>query len=183
MNKDEFNSLEVMDQVEYINNLLENKKTLTSISKDLNIGRSTISDRFKKIGYRYNKQLNQYLKFESNTDVIQSNSKGLKSINIDNLSMYNDSNTDVNKRMINIINEYETLMQIIELYKSNSSVLQNKIIIDLPEADSELTSFRVNKEILKQFNEFVKKQKEFRKIDLVSMALKEYMENHSNKMI
>ena len=125
MNKDEFNSLEVMDQVEYINNLLENKKTLTSISKDLNIGRSTISDRFKKIGYRYNKQLNQYLKFESNTDVIQSN-----------------------------------------------------IIIDLPEADSELTSFRVNKEILKQFNEFVKKQKEFRKIDLVSMALKEYIENY-----
>ena len=30
----------------------------------------------------------------------------------------------------------------------------------------------------KVFNEFVKDRKEFRKIDLVSMALKEYMETH-----
>lgn len=155
MNRDEFNNLSAIDQVEYINNLLENKKTLTNIAKDLKIGRSTISDRFKKLGYRYNKQLNKYI--ESN-DI--------------------KSNTDVNSRMINIINEYETLMQMIELYKSNSNVLQSQIIIDLPEANSELTSFRVNKEILKQFNEFVKEQKEFRKIDLVSMALKEYIENH-----
>ncbi|RDY22392.1 DUF4250 domain-containing protein, partial [Romboutsia maritimum] len=62
MNKDKFNNLDVMEQVEYINSLLENKRSLTSISKDLSIGRSTISERFKKIGYKYNKQLNQYIK-------------------------------------------------------------------------------------------------------------------------
>ncbi|RDY22408.1 hypothetical protein CHF27_013615, partial [Romboutsia maritimum] len=134
--------------------------------------------RFKKIGYKYNKQLNQYIKHINNTDVVQSNTKSLKSINNNDLEMYNNSNTDVNNKIINITNEYETLMQMIELYKSNSNILQSKIIIDLPKAESELTSFRVNKEILKQFNEFTKEQKEFKKIDLVSMALKEYIENH-----
>lgn len=182
MVKEKFNDLDILEQLKYINNLLENKSTLTTIAKDLNVGRSTISDRFKKIGYRYNKQLNQYIKHDNsnnNTDVVHSNTKSLKSLNNNDLKMYNDSNTDVNNKIINITNEYETLMQMIELYKCNSNVLQNKIIINLPQAESELTSFRVNKEIIKQFNEFTKKQKEFRKIDLVSMALKEYIENHS----
>lgn len=181
MNKDKFNNLDIMEQVGYINNLLENKRSLTSISNDLHIGRSTIRDRFKKINYVYDKQLNQYIELKDNiknTDVKQCNTKSLKSISNDNLKMYNVSNTDVNAKILNITNEYEILMEMIQLYKSNSNVLQNKIIIDLPEAESELTSFRVNKEILKQFNDFTKEQKEFKKIDLVSMALKEYMENH-----
>lgn len=182
MDKNSFNNLELIDQLKYVNRLLQKSESLTSISKNLSIGRSTISERFKKLGYRYSKEFNQYIKHdngESNTKVIHSNIKSLKSIKYNDLEMYNNCNTDVNNKIINITNEYETLMQMIELYKSNSNVLQNKIIIDLPEAGSDLTSFRVNKEILKQFNEFVKEQKEFRKIDLVSMALKEYMENHS----
>lgn len=183
MIKEEFNNLDIMDQVEYINKMLNEKRSLTNIASDLSIGRSTIRDRFKKVNYIYDKKLNQYIKCEKlvcDTEVIQSNTNVLESINREELKKYNVSNTDVNKKILNITNEYEILMEMIELYKCNSNVLQNKIIIDLPEADSELTSFRINKEILKQFNDFVKKQKEFRKIDLVSMALKEYMENHNS---
>lgn len=183
MIKEEFNNLDIMDQVEYINKMLNEKRSLTNIASNLSIGRSTIRDRFKKVNYIYDKKLNQYIKCEKlvcDTEVIQSNTNVLESINREELKKYNVSNTDVNKKILNITNEYEILMEMIELYKCNSNVLQNKIIIDLPEADSELTSFRINKEILKQFNDFVKKQKEFRKIDLVSMALKEYMENHNS---
>lgn len=189
MNKDEFNSLEILEQIEYVNKLLKNNMTLTSISKTLGVGRSTIRDRFKKLNYTYNKNLNEYIlskELDCNTDVIQKNKKVLKSINSNDLNKYNDSNTDVKtldkamkSKLINVMGEYEVLMEMIELYKSNSNVLQTNIIIDLPSAESELTSFRVNKEILKQFNDFVKDQSEFRKIDLVSMALKEYMDNYS----
>lgn len=191
MNKDEFNSLEVIEQIEYVNKLLKDNMTLTSISKDLGIGRSTIRDRFKKLKYTYSKDLNEYILNENiycNTDVIQENKKVLKSINTKDLKKYDDSNTDVKtldeamkSKLVNVMGEYDVLMEMIELYKCNSNILQNKITIDLPNVESELTSFRVNKEILKDFNEFVKEQKEFRKIDLVSMALKEYMENHRNK--
>ena len=183
MIKEEFNNLDIMDQVKYINKMLNEKRSLTNIASDLSIGRSTIRDRFKKVNYIYDKKLNQYIQCEKvvcDTEVIQSNTNTLESINREELKKYNVSNTDVNKKILNITNEYEILMEMIELYKCNSNVLQNKIIIDLPDADSELTSFRINKEILKQFNDFVKNQKEFRKIDLVSMALKEYMENHNS---
>lgn len=183
MDKDNFNNLDVMDQVQYINTLLENKRSLTQISKDLGIGRSTISGRFKKHGYIFNKQLIKYIEYEgieSYTNVPLCNTKALRSLNNNDLIKYNNCNTDVNNKILNITNEYETLMQIIELYKYNSNILQNKIIIDLPKSESELTSFRVNKEILEQFNEFTKEHTEFKKIDLVSMALKEYIDNHKS---
>lgn len=189
MNKEEFNSLEVMEQIKYINKSLKDNTTLTSISKDLGIGRSTIRDRFKKLNYTYSKDLNEYVLNGNNnchTDVIQENKKVLKSINANDLKKYDDGNTDVKSldkamksKLINVMGEYDVLMEMIELYKSNSNVLQSNISIDLPNVASELTSFRVNKEILKQFKEFLKEQREYRNIDLVSMALKEYMENHS----
>lgn len=191
MNKDEFNRLEVTEQIEYVNKLLKDNMTLTSISKDLNIGRSTIRDRFKKVDYTYSKDLNEYIlnkDISCNTDVIQDNNKVLNNVNAKDLKKYDDSNTDVKSldeamksKLVNVMGEYDVLMEMIQLYKSNSNILQNKIIIDLPNVESELTSFRVNKEILKDFNDFVKEKNEFRKIDLVSMALKEYMENHRNK--
>ena len=62
MEKDKFNNLSLIEQVEYINSLLEGNKTLTNIAKDIGIGRSTIRDRFKKINYRYSKDLNKYIK-------------------------------------------------------------------------------------------------------------------------
>ena len=194
MEKDKFNNLSLIEQVEYINSLLEENKTLTNIAKDIGIGRSTIRDRFKKINYRYSKDLNKYIKdinvsntgvIRGSADVMKNRQKELNTIDRADLKKYNVSNTSIDNfnsnikdKLVNITNEYEVLMEMIELYKSNTNVLQSQICIDLPICDSELTSFRVNKKVLNDFNEFVKHNKEFRKIDLVSMALKEYMENH-----
>ena len=83
MIKEEFNNLDIMNQVEYINKMLNEKKSLTNIASDLNIGRSTIRDRFKKVNYIYDKKLNQYIQCEKvvcDTKVIQSNTNVLESI-------------------------------------------------------------------------------------------------------
>lgn len=194
MEKDKFNNLSLIEQVECINSLLEENKTLTNIAKDIGIGRSTIRDRFKKINYRYSKDLNKYIKdinvsntgvIQGSADVMKNRQKELNTIDRSDLKKYNVSNTSIDNfnsnikdKLVNITNEYEVLMEMIKLYKSNTNVLQSQICIDLPICDSELTSFRVNKKVLNDFNEFVKHNREFRKIDLVSMALKEYMENH-----
>ena len=42
MNREEFDKLELLYQVEYINNQLENNNSVTSVCKQLKIGRSTI---------------------------------------------------------------------------------------------------------------------------------------------
>lgn len=47
MGKDDFNKLNLKDQVEFINKNL-GSKTLTEISKEIKISRSTIRERFLK---------------------------------------------------------------------------------------------------------------------------------------
>lgn len=189
MTKDELKQLDIMDQVEYINLQLGNGGTLTSICKEIGIGRSTLTDRFKKINYAYSKSNNRYEYNDSNTDVNEVKKAKIQKCNVSVegiKTLVNDSNTDVRlindkgiqTNLINIAKEYSTLVEMIELYKKNSNILSNQIVIDLDTTDNTLTTVRVNTEVLRQFNEFVEDHKEYKKMDLVSMALKEYILNH-----
>ena len=66
MNKEEFNKLEVMDQIEYINQKLK-ETSLTKICDEVGIARSTIRGRFKKLGYELVD--NQYINNSNITDI------------------------------------------------------------------------------------------------------------------
>lgn len=190
MIKEQFNQLEKLEQVQYINDKLKDGYSLTKISKELGVGRSTITDRFKKINYTYSKENNEYIYNDSVTDVetIVRNIKTKEDITINEIDkkLNNDSNTDVTlmndkvvqSNLINLSNEYQTLIEMIELYKKNSNILSTQIVIDLETTDNTLTTLRVNTDVLRQFNQFVEENKQYKKVDLVSMALKEYMENH-----
>lgn len=190
MTKDQFNKLEKLEQVQYINDKLKEGYSLTKISKELGIGRSTITDRFKKINYFYSKDSNKYIYNDSVTDVerVVRSVKTKEDITINEIEdkFNNDSVTDVTlindkvvqSNLINLSNEYQTLIEMIQLYKKNSNILSTQIVIDLETTDNTLTTFRVNTDVLRQFNQFVEENKQYKKVDLVSMALKEYMENH-----
>lgn len=183
MNKDDFNKLDTLNQIEYINVQLENNNSITSVCKTIGIGRSTISDRFKKAGYTYSKQFKRYIYNDCSTDV---NVK-----KIDELTQTTDSNTDgsniidvlepaqIQENILNIAKEYDTLIEMLEMYKKNKKVLNNNIVIDLDNAETTLTTIRVNSDVLKMFNNFCIQHKEFKKVDLISMALKEYILNHN----
>ncbi len=60
MVKEEFNKLNVKEQIEYINKKLENK-TLTNLCEEIKISRSTIRERFLKRGYIFDKSKNKYI--------------------------------------------------------------------------------------------------------------------------
>ena len=60
MTKEEFNKLEVLDQLEYINNSLVEGKSLRIISSRLGMSKTTFRDRFTKIGYIYDANTSQY---------------------------------------------------------------------------------------------------------------------------
>lgn len=190
MTKDELKQLDIMDQIEYINLQLTKGGTLTSICKEIGIGRSTLTDRFRKINYFFSKSNNRYEYNDSNTNVKKVEKANTQKCNIsveEIKTLTNGSNTDVGlindkgiqSNLINIAKEYNTLIEIVELYKKNSNILSNQIVIDLDTTDNTLTTVRVNTEVLRQFNEFLEKHKEYKKMDLISMALKEYILNYS----
>lgn len=200
MNKEEFNKLGVLEQVQHINNELKNNKSITSVCKELGIGRSTIRDRFKKVNYSYYKDLNKYIHNNDVTDVLQNPTELLKCNNRCNTSDINKENnksiTDVLQRdtvtdiinksdeeiknnLLDLVNNYDVLKDIIELHRRNTSVIKQQIVIDIEESDSKLATLRVNSKVLEQFNNFCKDNKQYKKVDLLSQAMKEFIEKYN----
>lgn len=197
MTKEQFNSLEVLDQIEYINNQLENNSTLTLVCKELGVGRSTIRDRFKKLSYSYSKDLNRYIYNDSVTDVVHKvgvkNNKSISDVkhkgnNVNNkgvvrvdkvTDIINKSDVEVKETIIDIVNNYDVLKEIIELHRRNTSVIKQQIVIDIEDAESKLTTLRINSKELELFNDFCDNNKQYRKIDLISQALKEFRKKYS----
>ena len=185
MKKEQFNKLDIDNQIEYFNNKLYQGESLTSICKSIGIGRSTISDRFKKYNYKYNKSSNQYELLENNinnTDVITTNNgsyttvEKIENANNDNvLDIVNLDNEDIKNNLLSLASEYEILQKIIDDYRRNSSVIKKQIVIDIPDADSKITTLRINKTVLDMFNEFAEDNKQYKKVDLLSQALLDFL--------
>ena len=67
MNKEEFKKLDILEQIEIVNKVLKEGKTLTSFSEEVEISRKTISKNFSKLGYKFSQSKKQYI--IENTDV------------------------------------------------------------------------------------------------------------------
>lgn len=191
MNREEFDKLELLEQIEYINKQLENNNSITSVCKNLKIGRSTIRDRFKKINYKYSKDLNRY-KMEIKQDctginnecitpvITKDNNSDTDVIQVDTVTdVINKSDEEIRNNLLDLVNNYDELKEIIELHRRNTSVIKQQIVIDLEEAESKLTTLRVNSKELELFNNFCEEYKQYKKIDLISQALKEFRIKHS----
>lgn len=193
MNKEELNNLSVTEQIHYINNELKNNKSITSVCKDLGIGRSTIRDRFKKANYIYSKDLNKYIDNEGIIGGINVDngciSSDINKENNDNITdvlqkdtvteIINKSDEEIKNNLLDLVSNYDVLKDIIELHRRNTSVIKQQIVIDIEESESKLTTLRVNSKVLEQFNEFCKDNKQYKKVDLLSQAMKEFIEKYN----
>lgn len=195
MNKTEFNSLEVMEQIEYINKSLLEGNTLTNICKSIGIGRSTIRDRFKKVSYEYNKSINQY---ESIVEIIEAETiapaGANKPIKEDIKPFVQESSNLVvgtelyknNEILINMINNYDdNLSKLNELYdwyklqSSNKVVQTEKFKVDDFEGDIVVRSYKLYEPIQREFLEFCKKNNKYKVQDILSQALKEFLDKYN----
>lgn len=197
MTKEQFNQLDVLEQIKYINNQLENNSTLTLVCKELNVGRSTIRDRFKKLSYSYSKELNRYVYNDSVTGIVKNvimennnrvtdvthegnNANNTNVSQVDKVTdIINKSDVEIKETLLDIVNNYDTIKEIIELHRRNTSVIKQQIVIDVEDAESKLTTLRVNSKELELFNVFCEDNKQYKKIDLISQALKEFRERYS----
>ncbi|MBZ9626326.1 hypothetical protein G9F71_026330 [Clostridium sp. FP2] len=206
MTKVEFNKLEILMQLKYINSLLEKGKSLRSISSDLNMSKTTFRDRFVKIGYVYNLDTRQYYKDNNiaiqphdnikkvpqisvNRDVV-----GIKEvIQIDNKSISKQENL-----MMQEFTELKTTLsevtELLEMKDQLKEVIQyynkSKNIIDVPvppELNIEKGKFegelkgrliKVYDNVNKSWLDFCKNNNQFKMQDLYSLALLEFIEKY-----
>jgi len=191
MNKDEFNNLEAIEQIQYINKKLIEGNTVTKVCQSIGIGRSTIRDRFKKIGYEYNKTVNQY---ESIIEIVEAIEPALpagvnepvnKAIEP---TLQQSSNKVVeadNGILTSLINNYDDmnnkLNEIYSWYKlqsSNKVVEAEKFKVDDFEGEIVVRSYKLYEPIQKEFLEFCKSHNKYKVQDILCQFIKEGLEKY-----
>lgn len=177
MIKEEFKKLNTIDKINYINSKLEKGQTVIRIREDLGIGEKALQKIIKEAGYVYNQKSKRYITTTQSTtkplevSVVETNTNALLTTEKANTLDYLSNNINI-------------LMDMIEKYKastkSTTQTTTNYITIDLVD-DKHLKpkpkSIRINEFIYQEWQEFCDKQ-HYSKMDLISMALKEYMEKY-----
>ena len=106
-----------------------------------------------------------------NTDVVQCNTDTVNEV-------ITITDIEIKNNILELANNYTDILNMLEDYRRRTSVIKQQIILDIEEAESKLTTLRVNSKVLNDFNKFCDDNKQYRKIDLISQALKNFMEQH-----
>ncbi|MBU5337489.1 hypothetical protein [Intestinibacter bartlettii] len=171
--------------IDEINKMLEEGKSVKEIREKLGIGEKAYQKQIKELGYRYLQKTKKYVKappkrkdYSNNTEVINKNE--IKDLNI-------VSDIDI-KKAADLINNYDNIKELLKWFKNRENreydnniievIKDNRIEIDIDTDETKRTTILVNKKIYDDFNKFCQKHKEYDKKDLLSMALKEYMQKY-----
>ena len=121
MNKEQFKNLDILAQIEYVNNILKEGKTLTAFSEEVEISRKTISKNFGKAGYKYSQSKKQYI--INNTDVQAGEQKKYYS----NITESNIKSTPKKESSIPVINNITTNLEISNHQKNSLIYLMDNV--------------------------------------------------------
>ncbi|WP_039242698.1 hypothetical protein [Clostridium botulinum] len=175
MNRKEFDSLEIKQQIEYINKELYSGKSLTELSEIINISRSTIRKRFKKVGYLFNQDANKYICDKEVKEVTPDNKPVENNASYKNNTKITYNNKDIEK----LTSKADSILEMLAWWE-NRDLKNNIDISKLNDCSfkTETRSFNVNKEVLDKFVGYCKDHKEYRQIDLISIALLDFLEKY-----
>ena len=191
----EFKNLDIDSKVKYVNNLLKQGNSVDNIRNTLGVGKNYIGNTFTKHGYKLNRNINQYENINIATDTtnvpIEPNTMPVAKLN-----KANNTNTNENKikaleskiedlqKQINIINKR------MDEYSSNGTIEINttKVVTDTTniihrDIDSNdktvARHYRIYNDVHKEFKAFCKSHKQYKVQDIISSAIKEYLDKYN----
>lgn len=152
--------------------------TVKEIRQSLGISEKKFQKEIKELGYKFNQKEKAYIK------VNEPITEPLNGELIDSLKETTKPTTLTTTQTTTIdylVDNIDLIKQLLENYKRNTQSNNTDIIINLI-SDKHLNpkpkSIRINEFVWRDWQEFIK-DLTFNKGDLISMALKEFMENHS----
>ena len=168
--------------INYINELLREGKTVKEIRELLGYSEKKFQKEIKILGYKFDQKIKQYI----NNDIVKSSNSN--SNRLCNTTCNTAPSTEIinksDKENLNFLGEnIEILKEMLMYYKRNkeSNTNNNGIVIDLIDDkhkdNGKPKSVRVNYFIWAEWKEFTR-QNNFSSKDLISMALKEYMDKY-----
>lgn len=180
MDRYTFDNLPIKEQIQYINNKLLEGYTLTNTCKDIGIGRTTIRNRFKQHGYEFNQAKKLYISIVEVVE-LESSSKVVTGNTSDNMALTDIPSIDFNNILSNFNDMNNKLNEVYswyELQSSNKVVGADKLHIDDFKGDIVTRSYKVYEDIQKEFVGFCEANKKYRVQDIISQALREFMDKY-----
>lgn len=194
----DYKLMELDDLAEYINLQLEKGRNFTEVAgEDFSCNESTLRKRltakklYKRIGNKYVRQCqtidDRSKSSDGNNNVRQSIRQDVTDGNIaeitgDIKSQSITVSPSDKEKFLGLISNYELIMNMLDNYKNNEDKFNraNGLVVELPvekKKDFRIT-LRLNDVVYEEFKEFADKNKQFTVKELVSQALKEFIQKY-----
>lgn len=180
MNKDEFNALRILEQVEYINKGLESE-SVTKVCARIGIDRATVRKRFERNGYKL--EGGKYIATENTPNTTTTKpTENTPNKPIKKTTKKATEQTQDNKnikvlesKIESLEKQIENINNILNTINTKNTITKDTIKIKKYKGVEGVRSYRVNAKVLEQWKVFCKAHSEYKVGDLVANALTEYM--------
>lgn len=190
MNSTDFKELDIESKVKYVNELLQQGDSVDNIRINLGVGKNYIGNTFKEHGYKLNRNINQYIKNDNvvtnTTNVVKQNIKPSEpkkeTNNINTKDSYykalEGQIKDIQKQ-INLINNRLDNNSITTNVVTDTTSIIHSDIDKLRNTDTTSSHYRIYKDIQEEFKAFCKEHKQYKVQDIISSAIKEYLDKYN----
>lgn len=169
--------------INYINELLKQGKTVKEIRGIIGYTEKKFQKEIKELGYKFDQKIKQYINTNNANEVVKT--RDFNNNTLSNTTCNTDIIDNADKENLNFIGEnIELLKEMLMYYKRNkeSNTNNNGIVIDLIDDKHKENinpkSVRVNYFVWEEWKKFTT-ESNFNSKDLISMALKEYMDKYN----
>ena len=176
-------NLSIEEIVDYINNELKLGRSMKDIEiNDFKVNERVIVKRLNRKGYKRveNKFIHSITKDIQKDNKVILNKK--KKINFNRKTeVIQKYNNDINEsKLLELIELLEPIKILIEDYERNKNIIEVNSIELKPKAITKVKQklFKIDIDILEQWEEFILNHKEFKVQQLISLALEEFIEKY-----
>ena len=177
------NNMDIEQLVKYINSELKKDKTISvnKLCEKIDIKKSTLKNKMMKAEYSYNAELRQYIKNDNTsiTKATQEYSQEQQSLEIP--KVIQKDNSSINSDKINeLISLIEPIKEVIAEYNKSKSFVEVEQIELKPPSVTEVKQklFKVDIDVLDNWNKFILEHKEYKVQSLISLALQEFIDKY-----
>ena len=190
MSGNEFKDLDIEFQVKYVNELLQQGDSVDNIRTTLGIGKNYIANKFGKGGYKLNRNINQYIKGDNvvtnTTNVVKKPNKKVskQSNEVNNINTSDDRIKVLERQIkdlqsqINIINDMLNKNNATNVVIDTTSIIHSSID-SYDRNDTKSSHYRIYTDIQEEFKAFCKEHKQYKVQDIISSAIKEYLDKYN----
>lgn len=176
MNREEFNKLNVKEQVEYFNNELnQENNNFNAICKSIGISKNTVLSRFKKFGYEPARQGQKIIKFLQAIGEKEVKKEQIKNLTAENSEVKNKNEASDPYEINLILKRIEWLEQKVKELESKG-LCEDKNFINSYENTTTKT-FKIDVEVYQDLEKLFDKYKMYKRQDIVSSLLKYALDN------